>query len=241
MIPKIIWQTYKDPYDKLSKYMLDAMQTWKDKNPEYEHRYMDDEQASKFVLDEFGQEWYDIFVNVPVGVMRGDLWRYMIIYKYGGVYADLDTECWEPISIWMRDDKEIIVCPENEIHYCQWTFAATAGNPILKSVLDHIKEQFKNPDYNQDHFVHKYTGPAAWTEGINKALEIKVNNLIDDHTLLNESENAKLYKFHCYGGNQWRIFHFMSVKHLYGSQIWKDGNYVQWIEDDLVKKNKRFT
>lgn len=235
MIPKIIWQTYKDPYDQLSKYMLDAMQTWKDKNPEYEHRYMDDAQAADFVLQEFGQEWYDIFINVPVGVMRGDLWRYMIIYKYGGVYADLDTECWEPISVWMQDDKEMIVCPENEVHYCQWTFAAAPGHPVIKSVLDHIKEGFSNPDYTQQHFVHLYTGPAAWTDGISKALNLRVNNLIDDYLLLNNSENAKLYKFHCYGGEQWRIFHFMSVKHLYGSQVWKDGNYVQWIEDPMVK------
>lgn len=241
MIPKIIWQTYKDPYDNLTPYMYDSIQTWKDKNPEYEYRYMDDAQAAEFVLNEYGSEWHEIFMNVPVGVMRGDLWRYLVIYKYGGVYADLDTECWEPISVWMKNDKEMIVCPENDIHYCQWTFAASAGHPVLKSVLDHIKEGFKNPNYNQDHFVHIYTGPAAWTEGISKGLDIKVNSLIDDYRLLNESNNAKLYKFYCYGGDQWRIFHFMSVKHLYGSQVWKDGNYVQWIEDDLVKKNKFFT
>ena len=101
--------------------------------------------------------------------------------------------------------------------------------------MDYIKENLQNADYNQQHFVHKYTGPAAWTEGINRSLNVRVNNLIDDHLLINQSENAKLYKFHCYGGNQWRIFHFMSVKHLYGSQVWKDGKYVQWIEDPLVK------
>lgn len=234
-IPKIIWQTYKDPVDTLAPYMNDAIQTWKDLNPEYDHRYMDDIQAGQFVLEEYGQEWYDIFISLPVGVMRGDLWRYMVIYKYGGVYADLDTECLLPISSWMLEDKEFIVCPETSEHFCQWTFAATSGNPILKSVLDLIKDRLLNPEYGSPHFVHTHTGPAIWTDGINKALNLNVDNLIDDYLLLNSSDNAKLYKFHCYGGEQWRIFHFESVKHIYGSQKWSDGNYVQWIEDPIVK------
>jgi mannosyltransferase OCH1-like enzyme len=235
MIPKVIWQTYKDPFDQLQPYMLDAVNTWKTLNPEYEYRYMDDDQAAQFILEEYGQEWHDLFIGLPVGVMRGDLWRYMIIYKYGGVYADLDTECLNPINVWLNEEYEMIVCPETNLHFCQWTFAASAGNPVLKSVLDTIKEKLINPTYGSPHFVHTHTGPAVWTEGIMKTLDIKVNNLIDDYLLLNSSDNAKLYKFHCYGGENWRIFHFVDVKHIYGSQKWDDGNYIQWIEDPLVR------
>ena len=234
-IPKIIWQTYKDPYDDLAWYMHSAMNTWKDFNPEYQHRYMDDVQAADFVLQEFGQEWHDIFIGLPIGVMRGDLWRYMVIYKYGGVYADLDTHCMSPIDTWMLEDKDFIVCPETDKHFCQWTFASSAKNPILKSVLDLIKDRLLNPEYDSPHFVHSHTGPAIWTEGINKALEISVTNLIDDADLLNSSDNAKLYKFHCYGKDQWRIFHFESVNHIYGSQNWNDGSYVQWIKNTIVE------
>lgn len=235
MIPKIIWQTYKDPFDQLQPYMLDSINTWKNLNPEFEYRYMDDTQAAEFILKEYGQEWHDLFISLPVGVMRGDLWRYMIIYKYGGVYTDLDTECWNPINVWLNEDYDMIVCPETDLHFCQWTFAASAGNPILKSVLDTIKDRLLNPEYGSPHFVHTHTGPAIWTEGINKALGIKVDNLINDYLLLNSCDNAKLYKFHCYGGENWRIFHFVDVKHIYGSQRWNDGNYVQWIEDPLVR------
>ena len=235
MIPKIIWQTYKDSFDQLQPYMVDAVNTWKNLNPDFEYRYMDDTQAAEFILNEYGQEWHNIFVNLPVGVMRGDLWRYMIIYKYGGVYADLDTECLNPINTWLNEDYDMIVCPETDIHYCQWTFAASAGHPVLKSVLDTIKEKLLNPEYGSPHFVHTHTGPSIWTEGINKALDFKIDNLINDYLLLNSCNNAKLYKFHCYGGENWRIFHFIDVKHIYGSQKWNDGNYIQWIEDPLVR------
>jgi mannosyltransferase OCH1-like enzyme len=217
--------------------MNDAMQTWKDLNPEYEHRYMDDSQASDFVLKEFGKEWHDIFINVPVGVMRGDLWRYLIIYKYGGVYADLDTLCWKPISTWIKEDKDMIICPENNIHFCQWTFAATPQHPVIKSVLNCILQAFKNPNYNKPHFVHELTGPYIWTKGILSALEINDNiNLVYGNgvELCNSSSKAKQYNFYCYGGEEWRIFHFVAVKHIYGSQEWNDGRYVQWIKDPLT-------
>ena len=30
---------------------------------------------------------------LPIAVMKADLWRYCVIYKYGGIYADADTVC----------------------------------------------------------------------------------------------------------------------------------------------------
>ena len=237
MIPKIIWQTYKDPIDTLAPYMTESIQTWKDMNPEYEHRYMDDKQAEEFVLNEYGKHWHEIFVNCPVGVMRGDLWRYLVIYKYGGVYTDLDTHCWKPISTWIKEDKDMIICPENNVHFCQWTFAAAPEHPIIKSVLDRILEAFKNPDYTEPHFVHKLTGPYIWTDGILSALNI--NDKIDliygnGVDVCNSSPKAKEYNLYCYGGDEWRIFHFIAVKHIYGSQEWNDGKYVQWIKQPLT-------
>lgn len=247
MIPKIIWQTYKDPYDSLPEYMRRATQTWKDLNPDYEYRYMDDSEAADFVRKEYGEEIHNIFINLPVGVMRGDMWRYLIIYKYGGVYADLDTECRSSIDNWKKEEYDFIVCPEHQDHFCQWTFAASEGHPILKSVIDLMVSRLKTPDYTMPHFVHYLTGPGMWTSAICDHLGIpnqdpygrahyeeNVGGLIVDMADFNVSNIAKENKFHCYAGSQWRIFHHDAVKHLYGSQNWNEG-YVKWIEDDIVK------
>jgi len=230
MIPKIIWQTYKHPYDELMPYMKDAAQTWKDLNPEYEYRYVDDLAAAEFVAEYFGKEWFNIFVNVPIGVMRADIWRYMVIYQHGGVYADLDTLCLKSISTWMKDDKDMIVCPENDWSLCQWTFAATPGHPIIKNVLDLIKRGFKNPDYTEKHFVHKLTGPVIWTKGIRDAINIPENAKLNEMDKIQlDLPKAKEYNFYSYGSENARIFHDQAVKHLYGSQNWHEG-YVQWIK-----------
>lgn len=233
-IPKTIWQTYKDPYEKLQPYMIDVINTWKKINPEYEYNYMDDKQASDFVLKEYGQEWYDIFINLPVGVMRGDIWRYLVIYKYGGIYTDLDTRCLKPIDTWLKDEYEMIICPENDIHFCQWTFAAVAGHPALEAVINKVKSRLLNQGEFSPDFVHIHTGPGVWTEGIQEFFEFKSSKILNDFDNFNLSEKVKKYKTYCYGGAEWRIFHFQASEHIYGSQKWSDGQYVQWIKDPLL-------
>lgn len=253
MIPKIIWQTYKDPLESLPKYMKDAIETWKNLNPEYEYKYMDDSQAAEFVKKFYGQDMYDLFMSFPVGVMRGDLWRYLIIYAYGGVYADLDTLCKQPIESWLKPEYDMIVCPEHDLHFCQWAFAASKNNSIIKSVIDLVVERNKKPNYNIPHFIHYYTGPGVWTSGILKELGLEENNhkcdeqstdgrcrharLIDNSIEYNEYKSVKNKKFYCYGGQDWRIFHHTAIHHLYGSQNWHEG-YVQWIQEPLAKKSR---
>jgi len=250
LIPKIIWQTYKDPRLSLESYMYEASETWKAKNPDYEYRYMDDDEAAKFVKDEYGDEMHQLFINVPVGVMRGDMWRYLVVYKYGGIYADLDTLCLKPIDTWIKEGKDFIVCPEHQDHFCQWTFAASAGHPILKTVIDLMVERLKNADYTMPHFVHYLTGPGMWTSAICNHLEIPNNDpygraqiqdntqgLVLDMSDFNLSYSAVINKFYCYAGSEWRIFHYEAVKHLYGSQNWNTG-YVKWIEDPLTKGSR---
>ncbi len=42
----------------------------------------------------------EAYAALPKGAMRADLIRYMILHKIGGVYADVDTECLQPIDVW---------------------------------------------------------------------------------------------------------------------------------------------
>jgi alpha 1,6-mannosyltransferase len=61
---------------------------------------MNDTEASAFIRTFYGSAVAAIYDTFPVGVMRGDFWRYAILYAYGGIYADVDTECVRPLSNW---------------------------------------------------------------------------------------------------------------------------------------------
>ena len=41
-----------------------------------------------------------VYDNLGTNVERADLWRYLALHKYGGVYADSDVRCMKPIDEW---------------------------------------------------------------------------------------------------------------------------------------------
>lgn len=135
MIPKIIWQTYKDktPPQQFNKHI----ETWLKKNQDYQWYYMDDLKCDKFIQDHFSDEYYEMYKSLPLGVMRADVWRVAVVYVYGGVYVDMDTECLQPIDSWLIPDKDLIIGVENSIGSLNnFVFAATPKHPALLHVLN---------------------------------------------------------------------------------------------------------
>lgn len=235
MIPNIIWQTYKTPINDIPNYAKECIQSWHINNPEYQHFYMDDESAASFILQEYGEEWHSIFLNCKIGVMRGDIWRYLIIYKHGGIYADVDTLCKYPASTWIKPSYDFILAPESEKKFCQWTFAAAPGSPIMKAVIDEMKIRLKNIDYTKPDFIHDTTGPHLWTEAILGYLEATTENIILDADKINLLPKAIESNLYVYGKYQWKLFNGDIVQHMYASSTWNDGQWTQWKEDPIFK------
>lgn len=235
-IPKTIWQTYKTSFEELPSYAKEAAQTWIDLNPDYEYKYMSDTEVESFILQEYGQRWRDIFVSCPVGVMKGNIFRFLIIYRYGGVYADLDAVCIKPISSWVNDNHKMFIGIESWLEFLEWTFASEPGNPAIKCVIDKIENNFENPDYSRPHFVHRMIGPWVWTDGILETLQTDSFDLYKDYDKINNSDKAKELGIFILGGDDERAFYDKYVKHLFGSQTWTDGNYDQWVKHDLTEE-----
>lgn len=66
-------------------------------------------------------------------VMKADLWRYCVVYHYGGLYTDSDTVCLQNPSIFLKDSY-LTTTLEHDTHFCQWTFSAPPKSPILKRI-----------------------------------------------------------------------------------------------------------
>jgi hypothetical protein len=253
-IPKTIWQTYKTDYNNLPKDAKNASQTWKKLNPDYEYKYMNDRDIYKFVKYNYGEEMLSLMNSMKVPVMKADLWRYLVIYKYGGIYCDIDTICNKPIDEWIPHDSKMVVAPENGLHYIQWTFASEPKSPIIKSIIDVVVERCQNVDYGRKHFVHYHTGPDAFTEGIRRYFGLpdishdcegmKQHFNCFCGTLQNEAKtyvgNKKITDagFFCFSGKNWEMFREIAVKHLFGSEAWDSGDYEQWTQNTLAKESR---
>lgn len=251
MIPKKIWQTYKTPYSNLPEYALEATKTWIDKNPDWEYNYFSDSDVLDFVSSEFGSDWVKIYESCPLGVMRADIWRIMILYINGGMYTDLDTICNVPNSSWINNisNKRVILNAEHEVHIQQWTFLSEPEHPVFYYMLENIKKEFETPDYSNPHFVHAMTGPGIFTRSILEFLNMwfpsktangeiyKLDEWAEENThsidLIKDVDEINASAAAQYSGiylvPSFRFFHNEVSKHLYGSQSWDDGRYDQWI------------
>lgn len=221
-IPKIIWQTY--PSKVLPPKAVACRDSWVSLNPGWEYRFMDDDEMHRFVKGNSCTSVYRTFCNLPLGVMRADYWRYLVIHKHGGLYTDIDTLCREPIDDWLPRDAEFVVCPENAEHLCQWTFLSAPHQPILRSVLALVEERMNSDiDTSFEHFVHMTTGPGAWTDGIMRVLGSQETNMLKLCTSgkYREYTEQQVYIFSA------MLFRRSKVVHFFASRYWKE-DYISW-------------
>ena len=75
-----------------------------------------------FMKNNFDDKIYKAYSLLPMGVMKADLWRYCIIYKYGGIYSDTDTVCKINPNIFINNSFLTIAPEKGTNFFCQWKF-----------------------------------------------------------------------------------------------------------------------
>lgn len=236
MIPKTIWQTYETKIEDLPLNAKEGLGTWQYLNPDWTHGYMSGQDREDFFRTEFDKEVFDTYMKMPLGVMKAGLWRFGILYIYGGVYADLDTECVVSIDNWLDPQYDMIVDLEGDTPwYATQVIAAAKGHKFLENALNMAVERARNGIVEQPHMVHYYTDVTMFTDSLFKSMNIKdgYSGDLRYRTLeFNELPIAKENKFFSFGGNDARRLLDRDVKHLY----WGDGrikNYVAWKKDSI--------
>ena len=61
-----------------------------------------------FLNEHYGEEYVNIFNFIKDGPIKADFWRCCILYKNGGVYADIDTKPVMPIDNLLEKNLELL-------------------------------------------------------------------------------------------------------------------------------------
>ena len=182
VIPKIIHQTWKthDIPEKNRKWV----DSWKQKNPSFVHKLYDDAEC-KIVVASSYPEFLELYDSLPTGVQKADLFRYLVIHKFGGVYADLDTSCQVPIADALKGHSIIVGKESNQYQFqlLQWFFAAAPRHPVFLEIAREIKKRMSNPemmekdpryakskDKNNAKILYQ-TGPWVFTDVMKKYID----------------------------------------------------------------------
>ena len=141
-IPKIIWQTMKS--NEVPPFMKHYADSWIELNPEYEYRFHDDIDIINFIKNDF-PEYLEGYNKLKYGASKADLWRYLIIYKFGGVYADMDCKCHNPLQTWINPESHFVTQLGTNKDICQWLIISVPNNPIF---LKAAQKTLRNSEIN---------------------------------------------------------------------------------------------
>lgn len=144
-VPRIIWQTMKT--NRVPAVLKSYADTWINLNPEYEYRFFDNDDILNFIQSEF-PDFLSAYNKIKYGASKADLWRYLVLYKYGGIYADLDCRCLNPLRNWIDTEARLATQIGINNDMCQWLIISEPGNPIFmraaNEAVRHIEtKQFK--------------------------------------------------------------------------------------------------
>jgi hypothetical protein len=212
LIPKKIFQTHKNLSHVLQKYKLrTGYNSWNKYNNDYQYHFYSDEDCESFISNFFDERVYQAYQKCPLKVMKADLWRYCVIYEYGGIYADMDAVLMMDPGIFLQANTLLVFSPETDNrHLCQWTFAAPTRSPILKSIIDLCVDRILTcQEIKGESIIHELTGPKAFTDGIELFLK-----KMDCKTYPGKFkyENYQNYLLHCFNPH---YFHNKVIRHLF--------------------------
>ncbi len=88
-ITKIIHQSWKDKNIQYHIYKKHWVDSWQQKNPEWDYRLWTDEDNLNLVKNHYPQ-YLDLYNSYEKGVDKADIARFFYMHKYGGLYVDVD-------------------------------------------------------------------------------------------------------------------------------------------------------
>jgi hypothetical protein len=128
-IPKKIIQTYKNNYTT-NHYHENAINIMLELNPEYEYLYFNDIDAREFIKTKFDYRVLLAYDTLRPFAFKADLFRYCVLYYYGGCYFDHKQTLKIPLRNFIDENDELILCKDRHPN--------TLYNAIMFSIPKHF-------------------------------------------------------------------------------------------------------
>uniref|UniRef100_A0A6C0I851 Glycosyltransferase n=1 Tax=viral metagenome TaxID=1070528 RepID=A0A6C0I851_9ZZZZ len=204
-IPFIVHQTWVSR-ESLTPEVIEVMEKNKKMCPDFDFKFYNDQDCYNFIRDNYTKEVLNAYnsINPNYSAAKADLFRYCLLYKYGGVYLDIKSAITRNLKYIIKPDTDCILltcdflkCREwyrfkfNYPHYEQWALIFEAGHPYLKETISQITSNINKkiiPEgATNKHIILKLTGPDAYSKAIH---DYRTNN--------NYTKQDKFYKINDY-------------------------------------------
>ena len=235
-IPRIIHQTFKT--NLVPESMYNAIYSFIKLNPNYDYYFYDDNDIEK-VLNNFDCTQFSFtksdlmkaYNKMNTGAGKADLFRYVILYKEGGCYFDIDTTCNAPLDKFIMDDDDIVsgVGDRGDLH--QWGMIYSKNHPFIKKTIENCVYNIINKSFikGYENSLEGVTGPPCLDVSIKQVLNLPISYVFNTGIY-----NINEFRFHilngdCFNGNiTFKYTNYLSdlksinVEHWSHKPIFKD-------------------
>jgi GT2 family glycosyltransferase len=202
-IPKIIHQLWIG--SKPAPTTL--MNSWKDKHPDFEYIFWNEEEIKK---RDFVFKCQDKIDDIEEINGKADIMRWEILYKYGGVFLDADSICIEPIDQELMNKKCFAGWEQEEVRpglIATGTMGFPKKHPLVKDAIKWIL----NNEVSQQKanlMAWKSVGPGLLTRMYNTG-EFSDLHIFPSYTFLpihltglEYTGHGKIYAFQAWGSTK---------------------------------------
>lgn len=192
-IPNTVFQTWVTP--ALGRSHRNALARFRQRNADFTFRFFSDADADRFMADMFGDHpIYAVYQSGLFGPLKMDIWRYCMLYRFGGVYCDIGKAIRTPIRELISTEASAVIAWEKrnvspfpvsataaavlqhpDKRVINWAMMFAPRHPVMKRVIDGIVDRFPTVRgvcmLEPKEAILKFTGPLWLTECILAAAE----------------------------------------------------------------------
>ena len=202
-IPRLFHQTYSG--GPLPSEMCRNIDFIRNINQGWTYRFYDERARQNFIEDHYGAEVLSLYLrlNPEYAAARSDLFRYLALYRLGGIYLDVKSAALRPFDSILRPGDGYLLSQwknrEGEdfagwgLHpelagieggeFQQWFIVAVPGHPFLRMVIAHVLSNIERyvPGIHRTgaYAVFRVTGPIAYSLAIAPLLKHSRHRFVD--------------------------------------------------------------
>eukprot|EP01035_Chromulina_nebulosa_P059819 gene59819-81839_t len=159
-IPPIIFRSHEDDFDDLHPKFQSIFNETLSLNKNYTMVYFSEKERVQFIKS-FYPHYLDDYLSCNPGAFRSDIWRLLVIYRYGGVYSDLSIQYIMSLDYIVREFDELVGIIDLDPKAMLTSFiAAYPQHPVIRKIIEVVMDNVHNRRY-QCGFLD-ITGPRAW-------------------------------------------------------------------------------
>ena len=139
-------------YIKLKRYR----DSWKVKNPTWCHMEWSKDTSNQLVKM-FFPEYKELWKKYQYEIQRCDFVRYLVLYRYGGLYADMDYYCnksFDEVFSIFRNDFYLVKTPNMGDTYVSNSLMFSKPKHVFwKKLMFEMEKHYKCPIYYSRHMI----------------------------------------------------------------------------------------